>query len=193
MHKYWCCLGEVSYCFSMSIVQFQGQSHGPKNRWFWPEFSVSGLYLQFESTDGFEMIHKALHGIDDVPYCLPRSCNKFQGYKGQKKSSILTRIGYFETVTVVWIHRWIWNNALSLTLYIYTKEVPCGFRGHPSNFKVTRLQNRRFVSISSKITRPIAAIKSLGFALFCVLLVPKSLDLQTVSCRSTNFWLKKYL
>ena len=33
--------------------------HGTKNRRFLPEMSVSRLYLKFEFTDGFEMMHKA--------------------------------------------------------------------------------------------------------------------------------------
>ena len=32
-----------------------------------------------------------------------------------KKSPILTRIECFRTVTPVWIHQWIWNDAQSLT------------------------------------------------------------------------------
>ena len=34
---------------------------------------------------------------------------------GTKKSPILTRIGHFWTVTPVWIHWWLWNDAQSLT------------------------------------------------------------------------------
>ena len=33
---------------------------------------------------------------------------------GTKKSPILTRIERFRTVTLVWIHRWLWNDASSL-------------------------------------------------------------------------------
>ena len=40
-------------------------------------------------------------------------------------------------------------------------------RGHPSNFKVIQVENQRFESNLSSITGPIAAIKSLRFALFC--------------------------
>ena len=40
------------------IRQISG-SHGTKNRWFWPELSVSELQLKFEFADGFEMIGKA--------------------------------------------------------------------------------------------------------------------------------------
>ena len=36
---------------------------------------------------------------------------------GRMKSTILTRIQRFRTVTPVWIHRWLWNDARSLKLY----------------------------------------------------------------------------
>ena len=45
------------------------------------------------------------------------------------------------------------------------EQVSYHFRGHPSNFKVTRAEKSRFESNLSKITRPVAAIKSLRVAL----------------------------
>ena len=54
-----------------------------------------------------------LSNPSDLP-CL-RSYVKFQGYTGQKKkqkkSTILTQIESFWTVTPVWIHRQLWNDA----------------------------------------------------------------------------------
>ena len=41
---------------------------------------------------------------------------KFQGHSA-KKSSILTQIGRFRTVTQVWIYQWLWNDAQSLKQY----------------------------------------------------------------------------
>ena len=42
MHKAWCCLGEVPYCFLRSSVKLQGHT-AKKNRRFWPKLGVSGL------------------------------------------------------------------------------------------------------------------------------------------------------
>ena len=42
-----------------------------------------------------------------------RSSAKFQGHTA-KKLSILTQIGRFRTLTSVWIHWWLWNDAHSL-------------------------------------------------------------------------------
>ena len=79
-----------------------------------------------------------------------------------KKSPILSRIERFRTVTPVWIHRWILYDAQSLKSYrrgalLFFEVIHQISRSH-------RLKNRRFDSSLSKITRPVAAIKSLRFA-----------------------------
>ena len=51
-------------------------------------------------------MHKAWSNIEEVPYCFSRS--------SVKQSSILTWIGRFWTVTPVWFHWWLWNDAQSL-------------------------------------------------------------------------------
>ena len=68
MHRSWCCSGEVPYCFSKSSAKFQGHA-APKNRRVWPRLSVSGLLLQFEFTNGYEMMNKAWSSIEELPYC----------------------------------------------------------------------------------------------------------------------------
>ena len=55
-----------------------------KHRQFWPTLKVSGLYLQFEFTDGFEMMHKALRNIEEVPCCFSRSNIEFLGHTDLK-------------------------------------------------------------------------------------------------------------
>ena len=42
--------------------------------------SVSRLLLQFELTDGHEMMHKARSSIEEVSYCFSRSSDKFQDH-----------------------------------------------------------------------------------------------------------------
>ena len=39
-----------------------------QNHRFWPELSVSRLQLHFESTDDYEIMHKAWRSIEDVPH-----------------------------------------------------------------------------------------------------------------------------
>ena len=60
------------------------RSHGYKNRQIWPRLGVSGLYLQFEFTNSYEMIHKAWSGIEEVSYCFSRSAVRFQGHAALK-------------------------------------------------------------------------------------------------------------
>ena len=67
------------------VIHQISRSHGTKNRRFWPEMSVSGLQLQFEFADGFEMKHKVWYSIEEVPCSFSRSSIKFKGHKGQKK------------------------------------------------------------------------------------------------------------
>ena len=67
------------------LIVFQGHPSNfnvprDKNHQFWPEMIVSGLLLKFDFTDGFEMINKAWHSIEDVPFL--RSSIKFQGHTG---------------------------------------------------------------------------------------------------------------
>ena len=59
------------------VIRQISRSHGSKNRRFWPKLGVSGLYLQFGITDGYEMMHKAWSSIEEVPYCFLRSSVKF--------------------------------------------------------------------------------------------------------------------
>ena len=58
------------------------------------------------------MMLKALSSIEEVPYCFSRSSIKFQGHTAQKIVKF-DQIGGFRTVTPVWIHQWLQNDAQS--------------------------------------------------------------------------------
>ena len=60
------------------------RSHGSKNRRIWPRLGVSGLLLQFQFTNGYEMLHTAWSSIEEVPYCFSRSYVKLQGHTAKK-------------------------------------------------------------------------------------------------------------
>ena len=66
------------------VIRQISRSHGSKKRQIWPRLGVSGLYLQFEFTNGYEMMHKAWSSIEEVPYCFWRSSVKFQGHTALK-------------------------------------------------------------------------------------------------------------
>ena len=109
------------------------------------------------------MTHKAWRNIKEVPYCFSRSYIKFWG-NVDKSLLIVTRIERYRTVTAVWIHRRLRNDAHSLIwcrrgALLFFDVIHQMSRSHES-------QNDDLNIIFSKNTRPATAIKSLGFALF---------------------------
>ena len=49
-----------------------------------PKLGVSGLQLQFEFTNGYEMMYKAWSSIEEVANSFLRSSVKFQGHTAKK-------------------------------------------------------------------------------------------------------------
>ena len=78
------------------------------------------------------MMHTFWCCLAEVPYCFSRPSVKFQGHMA-KKSLIFTQIGRFRTVTPVWIHHWLRNDAQSLEQHR---------KGAPLFFKVIRQFSR---------------------------------------------------
>ena len=68
----------------VKVTEVTTQLHGAKNRQIWPRLGVSGLQLQFEFTNGYEMIHKAWSSIEKMPYCFWGSSVKFLGHTAKK-------------------------------------------------------------------------------------------------------------
>ena len=77
----------------VKVIRQISRSHGSKKRQIWPRLGVSGLLLQFEFTNGYEMMHKALSSIVEVPYCFSRSYVKFQGHTAKKNRRIWPKLG----------------------------------------------------------------------------------------------------
>ena len=100
------------------------RSNRTKTRRFCPNLGVSGLLLQLEYTNGFEMMHKAWSSIKDMPFCFQGHLSNFKVTRDKKSTiwiplseitrPILIRIERFRTVTPVWIHWWLWNDVQSL-------------------------------------------------------------------------------
>ena len=109
MHKAWCCLEEVPYCFSRSSVKFQGHA-AKKIIVFDPNWAFPDCNSSLNSPMAMKWCTKHIRGallFFEVIHQISRS-------HGTKKSPILTGIERFRTVSVVWIHRWLWNDAQSL-------------------------------------------------------------------------------
>ena len=164
IHKAWSCIEKMPYCFLWSSLKFQGPTG--HHCGFWPKLSISGLFIKFEFTDGFEMMHKAWCSREEVPFCFPRSSIKFQGHTGQK-------IADFDPNWACADCNFSFNSPVDLKLYT---KLDLLWRGALLFSKVIHqisrsqgTKNQWFGSNWTKITRPVAAIKSLRFALFMVI------------------------
>ena len=102
MHIAWCCLEEVPNCFSRSSVKYQGHQ-ALKIVEFYPDWAFPDCYSSFISP-------MAMKWCTKLEVVLKRCLIAFQGHPSNfkvtrlKKSSNLTQIGRFRTVTHVWIH-----------------------------------------------------------------------------------------
>ena len=102
----------MPYCFSRSSVKFQGHT-ALKIVKFDPDWAFPDCNSSLNSSMGTKWCIKlevALKRCPTVFQVHPSNCLVTR----LKKSSILTKIGRFRTVTPVWIHWWLWNDAQSL-------------------------------------------------------------------------------
>ena len=112
VHIAWCCLEEVPYCFSRSSVKFQGHT--------------ALKIVEFDPDCAFPDCNSSLNSPMAKKWCtklevaLKRCPIVFQGHPSNfkvtrlLKSSNLTQIGHFRTLTQVLIHQWLWNDTESL-------------------------------------------------------------------------------
>ena len=73
---------QVPYRFTRSSVEFRGRT-GQKIVDSYQNWAFPDCYST-EFTDGFEIMHTAWHGIEQVPYCFARSSIKFEGHMRRK-------------------------------------------------------------------------------------------------------------
>ena len=117
------------------VIRQIARSHGSKNCRFWPKLGVSGLYLQLEFADGYEMMHRAWSSIVEVPYCFSSSSVKFQGHTALKIVEFDPNWAFPDCNSSL-------NSPMAMKcctkLETAKERCPIVFQGHPSNFKVTR-------------------------------------------------------
>ena len=134
MHKAWSSIEEVLYCLSRSYIKLQGHTAKKNNRCL-PKLGVSGLLLQLEFTDGYEMMHRAWVSIVEVPYCFSRSYVKFQGHTALKIVEDDPNWAFPDSNSSL-------NSPMAMKcctkLETAKERCPIVFHGHPSNFNVTR-------------------------------------------------------
>ena len=128
-----------------------------------PYFAISEPSFQFEFTYHDEMMHRAWCCLGEVPYFLSRSSVKFQGHTAKKIVNLDPNWSFPDCDSSL-------NSPMATKwckkLEVAWKRCPIVFRGHPPISRSHGLKNWQFESNLSKITRPVAAIKSLRFALF---------------------------
>ena len=140
MHKAWSSVDEVPYCFSRSCVKLQGHT-ALKIAEFDPDWAFPDCNSSLNSPMATKWCTK-------LEVALKRCPIVFQGHTSNckvtrlKKSSILTQIGRFRTVTLAWIHRWLRNDAQSLNWHS---------RGALLFFKVIRQISRSHGSKNRRI------------------------------------------
>ena len=140
MLKAWSTIEGVPYFFFKVICQIW-RSHRTKDHQFWPELSVSRLWLgvficRWLSNDVQSLKQHRRGALLYFKIILQISRSH------EKKTLIVIQIGYFRTVTPVRIHWWLWNDAQSLKQYrrdaLMFFKVICHFsRSHGT-------KNRRF-------------------------------------------------
>ena len=106
------------------------------------------------------MMQKAWSSIEKVPYCFSRSSVKFQGHTGQKIADFDPNRAFLDCNSSLNSPMALkWCTKLDVTgALLFSEVIHQISRSHG-------LKNRWFWSNLSKITRPVAAIKSLRFAL----------------------------
>ena len=111
------------------------------------------------------MMHKACSSIEEVPYCFSRSSVKFQGHTALKIIEFHPNWAFPDCSSSL-------NSPMGMKcctkLETAKERCPIVFQGHPSNFKVTRDKNITdfYPNWAFPDYRPVAAFKSLRFALF---------------------------
>ena len=115
MHRAWSSIVEVPYCFSRSSLKFQGHTALKI-----VEFDPDWAFLDCNSSLNSPIAKK---WCIKLKVALKRCPIVFQGHSSNfkvtwlYKSSNLTQIGRFRTLTQVWIHQWLRNDAQSLKLH----------------------------------------------------------------------------
>ena len=119
MQRAWSSIVEVPYCFSRSNVKLQGHT-ALKIVEFDPNWAFPDCNSRLNSP--MAMLHKAYNSKGEMPYCFPRSSINFQGHTVQNITDFDPNWAFQDYKPVA--------DFKSLRFAL--------FKGHPSNFKVTR-------------------------------------------------------
>ena len=135
IHIAWCCLGEVPYCFSRSSMKFQGHT-ALKIVKFDPDWPFPDCNYSLNSPMAMKCCTKLEVAKKRCPIVFEGHPSSFKVTR-LYKSSNLTQIGCFWTVTPGWIHQWVRNAAQSLKYHrrdalLFVKVIHLISRSHGS-------------------------------------------------------------
>ena len=122
MHKAWCSIEEVPYCFPRSSIKFQG--HTAEKSMIWIKFEQD-----YQAGRSYQIPQICL--VHYVPIIV--SWN-FQELSPRTRvtsiQKVTTQLNRFRTVTPVWIHIWWWNDTYSSMLPYCFSRSSVKFQGH---------------------------------------------------------------
>ena len=101
---------EDPYCFFRSLIKFKSHT-GKKIDDFDQILAFTENNFSFKSQT-VSMKHKALRGLEEVPYCFPRSFVPYLGYTGQINSQDLSQLSNPSE-----LHCFVCGNAVLDSLY----------------------------------------------------------------------------
>ena len=111
MHKAWSNIEEVPFCFSRSSVKFQGRTR-QKIADFDTNWACPDCNYNLNSPMALKWCTKLNIAWKKCPIGVQSHPSNFKVTQ-DKQLPIFTRIKCFRTVTPVWIHWWLWNDAQS--------------------------------------------------------------------------------
>ena len=114
-HHEWLPLTEVISMQNGNVKSWWSRSYWSKKC---PNLCISGPWLQFEFTYGYEMMHKAWSCISEMPYCILRSSVNCQCHTRQKNDP---NWPLFRVLNPVRIHGWF---EITYKVGSGTAEVP---------------------------------------------------------------------
>ena len=114
----WSSIEEVPYCFSRSCVKFQGHTGQKKIHWFWKKnWAFPDCKSSFNPLMAMKWCTNLEATWERCPIVFQGHLLNFKVLR-DKRSPILIQIERSQTVTPIWIHLWLWNDAQSLMCYI---------------------------------------------------------------------------
>ena len=136
MHKAWCSIEEVPFCF-FRVIHKISRSHASKKRQNDPDWAFPDCNSSLNSPMATKWCIKPWSSIEEVPYCFSRSSVKFQGHMALKIVKFDPDWAFPDCISSLkspMAKKWCTK------LEVAWKRCPIVFEGHPSNFKVPRPQ-----------------------------------------------------